>query len=111
MGSYFGDKMKQYRKERKWSLDQLADKVGSSKQVLSRYERGERIPRISAAKSIADALQVELSEMVDITELDNPVDALSPNVQKLADFVKTVPEDKAEQMLRIMKAILASEKE
>ena len=42
----FGDNLRKLRKERKLSMDALAEKAGTSKQVLSRYENGERVPKI-----------------------------------------------------------------
>lgn len=44
-------------------MDALAEKAGTSKQVLSRYENGERIPKISMVKKLADALGVSISEL------------------------------------------------
>ena len=64
MTSDFGIMMKEYRKRKKLTLDDLAIMVNSSKQVLSRYERCERTPKISAAQKIADALEVDLSILV-----------------------------------------------
>jgi transcriptional regulator with XRE-family HTH domain len=40
------------------SQTELADKSGVSRVMIGKYERGEAIPSIDAAKKIADALEV-----------------------------------------------------
>lgn len=59
--SDFGFRIKKIRDERHMSLDEFADFLGTSKQNLSRYERGEVIPKISTAYKIAQKLGVSLS--------------------------------------------------
>ena len=59
----FGEILRRIRKERNLSLDALAEKVGTSKQVISRYEKGERIPKISAVQKLANALGVSVYEL------------------------------------------------
>lgn len=51
------------RKALQWTQDDLAAKVGTSKQVISRYERDERSPKISDAEKIANALGITLSQL------------------------------------------------
>jgi transcriptional regulator with XRE-family HTH domain len=60
----FGERMFAVRKTRKWSQPELAEKVGTSAPVISRYERGATLPSIDAAKRIADALGVPLDSLV-----------------------------------------------
>lgn len=43
------------RKERDWSQTDLASKSGVSREMIGKYERGEAVPSIEAAKKIADA--------------------------------------------------------
>ena len=59
----FAENMRRLRIERDLSQDALAERIGTSKQVLSRYETGARIPKISMVQKIADALGVSLSEL------------------------------------------------
>jgi transcriptional regulator with XRE-family HTH domain len=46
------------------SQTELADKSGVSRVMIGKYERGEAIPSIDAAKKIADALEVSLDYLV-----------------------------------------------
>ncbi|UOU98176.1 helix-turn-helix domain-containing protein [Chryseobacterium daecheongense] len=47
-----------------FSQSDLADKSGVSRVMIGKYERGEAIPSIDAAKKIADALGVSLDYLV-----------------------------------------------
>jgi len=42
----------------------LADNSGVSRVMVGKYERGEAVPSIDAAKKIADALEVSLDNLV-----------------------------------------------
>ena len=53
-----GENIKKYRKIRRLTQKQLADKVCISVNSLSRYETGERIPNIYIIHKIANALDV-----------------------------------------------------
>ena len=46
------------------SQTELADKCGVSRVMIGKYERGEAIPSVDAAKKIADALEVSLDFLV-----------------------------------------------
>lgn len=46
------------------SQTELADKSEVSRVMIGKYERGEAIPSIDAAKKIADALEVSLDYLV-----------------------------------------------
>ena len=54
----FGKRLRQIRKERKMTQDEFAKLLGTSKQILSRYEREDRSPRIEVVRKYAAALKV-----------------------------------------------------
>ena len=60
----FGEKLKAIRENRKMSQEQLAEILGSSKQVISRYENG-RNPNILIAKQFAERLNLPIVNLVD----------------------------------------------
>ena len=57
----FGDILKQLRQERGLSQEELATMLGTTKQVISRYETKKRIPRLSVVADYAQKLGVPLS--------------------------------------------------
>jgi transcriptional regulator with XRE-family HTH domain len=52
------------RKVKDWSQTDLAQKSGVSREMIGKYERGEAVPSIEAAKKIADAFAVSLDYLV-----------------------------------------------
>lgn len=60
----FGERLRQIRKERGETQDEFAAIIGTSKQVLSRYESGQRIPKISLAEKYAQALNVSVDYLM-----------------------------------------------
>lgn len=63
--AHFGEKLKKLRLERKMSQEQLATLLGTSKQVISRYENGQRSPKISIVQEYAEKLGVPLDYLID----------------------------------------------
>ena len=59
----FGDILKQLRQERGLSQEELAARLGTTKQVISRYETKKRIPRLSVVSDYAQKLGVPLSAL------------------------------------------------
>ncbi|MGK6353476.1 helix-turn-helix domain-containing protein [Parapedobacter sp. DT-150] len=52
------------RKQKKMTQGDLGGKVGTSGDIIGKYERGENIPSIDVAAKIADALGVTLDYLV-----------------------------------------------
>ena len=52
------------RDKKGWNQGELATSSGVSRVMIGKYERGEAVPSIDAAKKIADALEVSLDHLV-----------------------------------------------
>lgn len=61
----FGDKIKQYRFDNDLSQEELADMLGTTKQVISRYENEQRTPKITVAVEYARIMGVEPGDLID----------------------------------------------
>lgn len=61
----FGEKLKKLRNDKQWSQEQLAKKLGTSKQVISRYENGQRSPKLSIAIEYANILGINPNYFLD----------------------------------------------
>lgn len=59
----FAQTLKRLRLERGLSQEELAHRLGTSRQVVSRYESGTRVPKISTVAAFARALEVPLSAL------------------------------------------------
>ena len=107
-----GEKIKLRRKELRWSQRDLAERMGYNHSTITRIETGKiDIPQ-SRIVQFAEVLHTDISYLMDWNEPnEKPVqeDELSKNIKTLVDFVKTVPEDKAELVLKVMKSIVESD--
>lgn len=113
-----GELIKQTRLQRGMTQEELADKVGVQKSAIAKWENG-RVSEIkrSNLKNLADALGLaptqllgnDLTGMYEIKEPAIALDGFTENQRKLIDFVQTVPEDKAEMILRVIQSIVESD--
>lgn len=69
MDETLGGKIKYYRKQKGYSQEKLAQEAEISKMSIRRYESGERQPGVETLKKIATALDVNLLNIVDVTQL------------------------------------------
>ena len=64
MAIKFGEVLRSIRERNKWTLEEMAAYLDTTKQVLSKYERGERTPKITMAAQFAEKLGLPLEELV-----------------------------------------------
>lgn len=60
MHSKFGETLKSIRKSRNLSQEEFARVLGTSKQVVSRYETGQRTPNISVVQNFSSKLGIPI---------------------------------------------------
>jgi transcriptional regulator with XRE-family HTH domain len=60
----FGQKLREYRLSRDMKLDELAELLGTTKQVLSRYENEKRVPKVTVVAQYADQLGLPLAALM-----------------------------------------------
>ena len=83
----FGDILKTIRNEKGWSQEKMAECLGTTKQAISRYERGERTPKITVAAKFADQLGIELSDLIGYEYHDSdPSFEDAMDVEKISKF-------------------------
>lgn len=56
----FGEKLRAYRKEQKWSQKLLAEKLGISRSYLSEVESGKKKPSIELEEKIKNLLEIDI---------------------------------------------------
>lgn len=90
-----GKKIRECRKIKGYTQEDLANKSGLSTMSIRRYERGERIAPQTNLIKIAKALGVHLKELVNSSvwhEFDNSIDeeALAKEVKEIEEFEKKI---------------------
>lgn len=78
----FGERLRQIRKEMGETQDEFAARIGTSKQVLSRYEGGQRIPKISLVESYAKALNVSVDYLMGESQQEAAFDSVCTQSNK-----------------------------
>jgi len=73
-----GKNLKRARKERGMTQMQLALEIGTSLSLVSKYESGKTVPRITAAARIAEALDISLDELIGTESSENPSGGEAP---------------------------------
>ena len=61
----FTMQLKALRRERGWSQEALAKKVGVSREYIARLETGKHDPPLSTLSQLARALKVRVAELVE----------------------------------------------
>ena len=78
-----GDNMRNIRKQKSMTLQQLADILGCSQQNISQYESGKRTPKLKTVQKIADALNVNVNDLLENPLDDSPVYKAYKNTDSL----------------------------
>jgi transcriptional regulator with XRE-family HTH domain len=108
-----GTKIKVARINKGMTQEELGKILGVQKSAIAKYENG-RIVNIkrSTLKKISDVLEIRPSELIfDYEEQNKPTNngELSEGQKKLYEFCSTVPDDKVDLILRVMKSIVEGE--
>ena len=61
----FGENLAALRKMRQMTQDELAERVGVSRQAVGKWEAGETEPALGVAQKVAEVFGVSLDEMTD----------------------------------------------
>ena len=73
MAVEFGKVIREVREKNDWTLEDMAKKLGTTKQALSKYERGERTPKITVAAKFAEILNMPLADLVGVEDSQGPM--------------------------------------
>ena len=64
----FGPRIRYLRRERGLTLEELADRSGVSRAMISKLERGEKNPTLVVAAKVAEGLGITLSQLMGIEQ-------------------------------------------
>lgn len=66
MASVIGERVRQERQARRWTLDQLAEASGVSRRMLVKVEQGAANPSVGTVLRLSDALGVGLPALIEV---------------------------------------------
>lgn len=78
----FGERLREIRREHGLTQDEFAAILGTSKQILSRYELEQRSPKIEQVKKYAEKLQVSVDYLLGDTESEAVFNTICSNKKR-----------------------------
>lgn len=109
----FAEKLRQLRERSGMSQEKLAEQLGVSRQVITKWENGTGTPKIDNLKALADCFHVTLDELLGRTEASDP--DLASQYQKTLDKLRISSQstvDLIDQAIRLgMQMSTGAEKE
>lgn len=109
-----GERIKARRNELQWSQRELSDRMGyQNHSTITKIEAGKvDIPQ-SRIVQFAEVLNVSVAHLMgweeDQKEKPATEDGFSEKKQALIAFARSVPDDKAEMILRVMRSIVEAD--
>lgn len=98
-------KLRELRKQRGLTQQDLADIVGVSNVSLSNYERGAQMPDIHTLTKIANALGVSTDTLLGLNDTDSDDQPRTLEARILASGIDKLPKAQREQALNVVKAM------
>lgn len=83
----FADRLKDLRKEKQLTIEQLAKDLGSAKSTISRYENDKREPKKDFLEMLSNYFNVSVDYLLGATDIKNPKEEpkkLKPEVETIA---------------------------
>lgn len=85
----FGEKLKEMRKANNLTQQQLADRLGVAKSVVSYYENGERFPSYDVLIKIARTFHISTDFLLGLDK-KRTIDVSSLNEQDIAAIIRII---------------------
>lgn len=79
--------IRQARKARNWTQEQLAESIGTTQQTINRWENGYTEPKVSDLRKISSALGITLSFLLGLGEVDES-EVLSNDEKELIHYFR-----------------------
>lgn len=83
----FHDNLVSLRKIHQMSQEELADKIGVSRQTISKYETGDALPDIEKCRALAEVFDVSMDDLVNFDSRESGV-GVPPKGKHIFGLVK-----------------------
>lgn len=93
----FGQNMMLLRKQKKLSQAALGKMIGTSGDVIGRYERGDIKPSVDVVAKLADALEVSVDYLIGKTSL-----VIDKNTMDRIEEISALPDDKKSYVFNLI---------
>ena len=110
----FGERLKQYRIKQGLSQEDFAKELNTTKQVISRYETHQRIPKVTVVQDYAKKLKTPISYFLDernnrpyrfAETLDVPYTVNNPALKQLLEEAKDLSKEELKSLTTLIKTM------
>ena len=101
--------IKRYMERKGVTNQQVCDALGFKYTTFRDWIKGITYPRIGKVEAMANYFGCEKSDLIEDKKKPTADDGLSEKRQALIDFARSVPDDKAEMILRVLKSIVEAD--
>lgn len=106
----FANNLKRYMALNKKSRKDISAALGISYYTITDWVNGKKYPRMDKVEKLAQYFGCQKSDLIEEKEeMPTEYDGLSEKRKALMQFAMSVPEDKAEMILRVMKSIVEAD--
>lgn len=110
----FAQNLQRYMDLHRKTRRDLSDALGISYYTVTDWVKGKKLARMDKIEMLAEYFGIQKSDLIELQTEDvkkEPAiyDGLSENQKKLIEFAQTVPEDKAEMILKVIRSIVESD--
>ena len=106
----FASNLRRYMEFNGKSRRDVAEAIGVSYYTFTDWVNGKKYPRMDKVERLANYFGILKSDLIeDKTEKPSENAELSDNIKLLVDFAKSVPEDKVELVLKVMRSIVEAD--
>lgn len=105
----FSQNLRKYMAQAGKTQKEVADVVGVAAPTFNEWLSGKKFPRIDKIQKLADYFGILKSDLIEEKEKSTIDDGLTESQRQLIAFAKTVPEDKAAMILRVMQSIVEAD--
>lgn len=78
-------KIRELRKDRGWTIDQMAEMIGVSKSHLSEVETGKKNPSSPLMDTLAALFEVDVVKLYDAGPLADDLDLIEAELRQMSD--------------------------
>lgn len=96
-----GSRIKELRKARKFSQEELAELIGVEPRHMSRIEVGQSYPSLDRLEKLANALSVELKDFFDFSHLKEKEERMAD----IAEMSKVLSAEHQKIVLRFLRIL------
>jgi transcriptional regulator with XRE-family HTH domain len=96
-----GQRIRELRKGKNLSQDQLSEKIGIDPKHLSRIELGKSFPYMETLEAIAAALDVEIKDLFEFFHLSKE----AVTIENINEILKGASEEKLRQVYKFIRYV------